>query len=131
MWQDGSNRCDNTVTELTWLGGSFRNINVSSETTATDLVQTLLMVPTWCLWRQRCGSNVKTTSTAEDKTWIGSNGRAAERRHQDGSDSDDSDSNLVCGRGYGKTSATEVATRWQIKLGLKVALATEMSEVRR
>ena len=44
-------------------------------------------------WRQRCGSNSKTTTTAAEKTWIGGNEWAAEKRQQDGSDSNGSGAN--------------------------------------
>ena len=49
LWQrlrkDGSNGCDYTVAEQTWLGGSVRNINGSGETAATVAVRTWLTGP--------------------------------------------------------------------------------------
>ena len=49
---------------------------------------------TWQQWRQRCGSNVNTTITAEVKTWLGNDSRAAARQHRDGSDSNSSGANM-------------------------------------
>ena len=49
---------------------------------------------TWYQGRQRGGSNIKTTMTAAEKTWLGSDGKAVVRQKQDGSDSDGSGANL-------------------------------------
>ena len=42
LQQDGSNGCDNTVAEQTWIVGSIRNINVSGKMEATVAAQTCL-----------------------------------------------------------------------------------------
>ena len=39
-------------------------------------------------WRQRGGSNVKTTTTAAEQTYLGINDSSAARQHENGSDRD-------------------------------------------
>ena len=46
------------------------------------------------IWRQRGNRYVKTTKTAEEQTWLGSDSRAAAKQQRDGNDSNGSGKNL-------------------------------------
>ena len=73
--KDVRNSCDNMVLEKTWLDGSVRNSNGSDQTAETVAVQNWITGP-----GGSGGITVKKTMTVAEKTWLGSNGRAAARR---------------------------------------------------
>ena len=45
LWQDGSNSCDNTVAERTWLGGSVINRNGIDKTSETVAAKNCITGP--------------------------------------------------------------------------------------
>ena len=128
--QGGSNGCDNTVVERTWLVGSVSNRNDSGETAATVAVRNWITVPgnsgdreaaamSRQQWRRRSKLGL---AVASGRQWGNSETAVTETVAVQ---------IWICGRGCGNTAVTAVTTRWRSELGLVVASATAIVAARR
>ena len=124
LWQDGSNSCDNTVAEQTWLCSSVSNRNGRIERAAT------VAAPTWITGTEGIGGREAEETSRQQQCRRSKIGLAAWAERRRGDSETAVEQIWICVKGCCKMSATAVATRWQIELGLAVASATAMEAAR-
>ena len=130
LWQDGRNGYDNKVVEQTWLGVSVNNSNGSGKTSAT------LEALTWLIGPHGSGDKEAEALSRQLQQRRSKCGLAETAGQGQGVSKKAVIATLsaqiwICGRGYSKTSAMAVTTRWRSELALAGVSATAIVAERR
>ena len=118
LWQDGSNSCDNTGVERTWIGSSVSNRNGRIERAAT------VTAPTWITGTEGIGGREAEETSRQQQCRRSKIGLAAWAERRRGDSETAVEQIWICVKGCFMMPETAVTTQWRIELDLAVASAT-------